>query len=265
MNKAWMMMQSRAAMTLLATAVLVTGCGRQMGTMAPLRTGELGASGAVGIPSSYRPGEAMPGQEGTPTLTKAVWPKLSVAPNQKTSDPVNLVVAGTEAQIRHVFSSQGWKGADKLGAISTAKMIKNTITMGDYDTAPMSDLYLYGRVQDMSFQKGWKGTYVRDHLRVWQMPIKDRLGRPFWAIAATKDVAVKWNYKELAPTHQISPDIDAERQVVVDDFLNAGQVKLRYQLQSLPENYKGVNGGGDEFYTDGKVEVLELVVIRPRT
>lgn len=257
MNKAWMI-------TLLATAVLVTGCGRQMGTMAPLRDGEIGARGAVGIPSSYRPGEPMPGQDGTPTLTKPTWPRLSITETGKTSDPVNLMVAGTEAQIRHIFTSQGWKYADKLSAVSTAKMIKNTLTMGEYDTAPMSDLYLYGRTQDMAFQKGWKGTYVRDHLRVWETPMKDRLGRPFWAIAATKDVAVKWNYKELAPTHQISPDIDAERQVVVDDFRESGQIKARYQVQSLPQGYKGINGGGDEFFTDGRVEVLELVVVRPR-
>jgi hypothetical protein len=251
--------------TMVATATLMTGCGRTPGTVAPLRTaGAMTASDIVGLPSSYRPGDLIPGQDGAPSLIKASFPKFSVAENGKTSDPVNLMVAGTEAQVRHVFTSRGWKYADPLNMISTGKMIKNTITMGDYETAPMSTLMLYGRKQDMAFQKGWQGTYVRDHLRVWQTPLKDRLGRPFWAVAATKDVAVKWNYKELAPTHQISPDIDAERQVVVDDFLKSGQIKLRYQLQSLPENYKGTNGGGDEFYTDGRVEVLELVVIRPK-
>lgn len=259
MNKLWIM-------TMLATAVLVTGCGRQLAPMAPLKAANaFGASETtIGIPSSYRPGEMVPGQDGAPTLTQPNWPKFGVTAKKVNSDPVNVVVAGSEAQIRHIFTSRGWKYADKTNLVSTAKMIKNTITMGDYDTAPMSDLYLYGRTQDMAFQKGWQGTYVRDHLRVWQMPIKDRLGRPFWAIAATKDVAVKWNYKELAPTHQISPEIDAERQVVVDDFLKSGQVKLRYQLQALPPNFKGVNGGGDEYYTDGKAEVLELVLIRPK-
>jgi hypothetical protein len=258
-------MKKLVMITLLAAATLMTGCGRTAGAMAPLRPAQFGtANTEVGIPTNYQPGQAYAGQEGVPTLTAATFPKFTTAENGKTSDPVNLMVAGSEAQIRHVFGAQGWKQADKISAISAAKMIKNTITMGDYDTAPMSYLFLYGRPMDQAWQKNNVGTYARDHLRVWQTPMKDHLGRPFWAIAATKDVAVKWNYKELKPTHQISPNIDGERQMVADEFIKAGQVKLRYQLQSLPVDFKGANGGGDEFYTDGKVEVLELVVIRPR-
>lgn len=260
------MFKKLVVVSMLAAATLLTGCGRTSGLTAPLRgTAVYGANGAeVGIPGNYVAGQAFAGQEGAPCLTAPVWPKFTTAENGKTSDPVCMMVAGTEAQVKHVFGSQGWKQADAISAISAAKMIKNTITMGDYATAPMSYLFLYGRKMDQAWQKNNVGTYQRDHLRVWQTPLKDHLGRPFWAIAATQDVAVKWNYKELKPTHQISPNIDAERQLVVNDFLKAGQVKLRYQIQSLPVDFKGANGGGDEFYTDGKVEVLELVTIRPK-
>jgi hypothetical protein len=249
--------------SLLAGAVLLTGCGRTAGSLVQASAGAFGASGAVGIPGSYQAGRPFAGAEGVPTLNAVTWPKMTVTSEGKTSDPVNLIVAGSEAQVRHVFGSQGWTAAEKISAISTAKMIKQTVTMGDYANAPMSALFLYNRIMDQAWQKNNVGTYQRDHLRVWQTPLKDHLGRPFWAIAATKDVAVKWNYKSMLPTHQISPDIDAERQLVVNDFLKSGQVKLRYQLQSLAPEFKGSNGGGDEFYSDGKVEVLELVTIRP--
>lgn len=248
---------------LIAVATLATvlvGCGKAPATMSV--PGQASASQVIGLPVSYQAGQPLPNMEGQPTLTKVTWPTITRTKDGKASDPVNLIVAGTEDQVRHVFGAEGWVEADKVNLWNAIKTIKGTILDTAYPTSPMSDLYLYNRVEDIAMQKNATTVRKRDHLRVWQTPLKDRHGRPFWAIAATRDIAVKLAPGDLLPTHEIEPSIDNERQYVVDDFIKSGQVRLRYQLQALPPNFHSVNGGGDEIFSDGKTEVLELAVIK---
>lgn len=246
---------------MLASTALLTGCGHTTATMAPLR-GDASVGNVIGVPASYQAGQPLPGADGTPSLRKVDFPVMTYTADGEKSDPVNLLVSGTERQVRHVFGAEGWLQADPINAVTSAKMFKNFLSGGSYPTAPMSDLYLYNRTQDMALEKNTPTVRSRDHLRVWQTPLKDHLGRPFWAIAATRDVAVKFGASGLSFTHQISPDIDAERAVVINDFVKSGEVAMHYTLQSLPANFKGLNGGGDEFYTDGRTVVLELVQMK---
>ena len=61
-------------------------------------------------------------------------------------------------------------------------------------------------------------------------------------------------------THHIGPDIDAER-----DRLGAGlrEAKATERLFWLDDfqQLRGKNGGGDPWYSDGRLEVIELVTI----
>jgi hypothetical protein len=248
----------------LATIAL-TGCGRgatPTATSAKSLKSVLAASQIVGLPTNYQAGVPVPGVEGTPSVLRVNWPRVSRTADGTLSDPVNLVVCGTERHLRHVFSAAGWVEADPTNLLTAARTIKTSLLGGEYATSPMSDLYLYNRKQDLALQKNANGTRSRDHLRVWQTPLQDRLGRPVWVVAATEDIAIKLAPGAKLPTHQISPFIDDERQLVVDDFLKSGHVAMRYQLQSLEPNFRGVNGGGDFFTTDGKAEVLELVPMK---
>jgi hypothetical protein len=246
--------------SLLTAATLLAGCGKAPATSAPLRStlAAQGQNGQVGLPGNYRPGVEYPGMDGVPSLRSANFPKFTHTDTGKQSDPVNMMVAGTEQQIKDVFTRNGWVGADAPTPVAIAKLLKVALAGGSYPTSPMSVLKLYNRVQDMNWQTNQIGVRARDHLRVWKTPLRDSQGRFFWAIAATKDVAIKFGPGDKLPTHQISPDIDAEREMVVKHFYRAGVVAMRYSIQSLPENYRGKNGGDDEFFTDGKVEVLEL-------
>lgn len=239
-------------------AIALAGCGKapMPASVAAFSAG--GASSVVGIPASYVPGQPVPGADGTPSLRSVDWPKVTHTASGASSDPVNLVVSGSERQVRRAFGAEGWVQADRTNVVSAVKMVKAALLDKPYATAPMSDLYLYNRKEDIALQKDGTSARNRDHLRVWKMPLCDHNGLPFWAIAATHDIAIKWSAGEALPTHEISPDIDAERALVVNDFMKSGQVKMRYQLQSLAPNFKGVNGGGDVIFSDGRVEILEL-------
>jgi hypothetical protein len=198
---------------------------------------------------------------GTPSLRQVDWPRITRTKAGLPADPVNLAVCGSERHVRHVFGAAGWLPADSVTVGSALKTARTAVLGGSYPTSPMSDLYLYNRRQDLAFQKNARGTRARDHLRIWRTPLVDQLGRPVWVIAATEDVAIKWGPGAL-PTHQISPFVDEERELVARDLLATGHVARHYALQSLPSDHPGHNGGGDGYVTDGRVFVLELVPMK---
>lgn len=255
-------MRARRAVVGCLLALLLVGCGRE-GAPASIPSAP-GARAVVGLPGAYTPGWPFGGRNNTPSITRASFPVFTRTGAGAKSDPINVLVAASERQLRHVFAVSGWLPADPVTPATIARTIHAGLTRGEYPTSPMSDLLLYNRKQDMSYQKNAVSVLARDHLRVWRTPLTDRHARPFWAIAATKDVALRMGPSDRLPTHQISPDLDAERQLVVDDFSATGHVALRHALQVLPRGYKGTNGPGDEYYTDGRVEVLELVLLRER-
>lgn len=244
-------------------ALALTGCGKTALNAPAVRPLAAKASQVVGLPTNYVAGQPVGGAEGTPSVPRINWPRIARTGNGTLSDPVNLVITGAERHVRHVFEATGWVGADPINLISGIKTTKTALLGGAYPTSPMSDLYCYNRKQDMAYQKAqFNGTRARHHLRVWQTPLQDHAGRPVWIVAATEDIAIKMGPGDKMPTHQISPFIDDERDFVLKDLVGSGHVAMRYQLQSLEPNFRGVNGGGDPFTTDGKVEVLELVPMK---
>ncbi|MEB3223857.1 MAG: LssY C-terminal domain-containing protein [Candidatus Sericytochromatia bacterium] len=249
-----------AAAWLTVGVVLGTlpGCGR---VASPAAVGGATPRQAVGLPASYRVGEPFAGMLGTPAVRVVDWPRITRTKAGVLADPVNLALCGSERHVRHVFGAAGWLPADPVTLGTALKTARTAVLGGSYPTSPMSDLYLYNRRQDLAFQKNAQGTRARDHLRVWRTPLLDQLGRPVWVIAATEDVAIKWGPGAL-PTHQISPFVDRERELVARDLLSTGHVARHYALQSLPADHQGHNGGGDGYVTDGRVFVLELVPMK---
>ena len=85
-------------------------------------------------------------------------------------DPVNLVLIGTLQQLRAVFVIAGWSEADRLGVASSWRMIRAFVLNSPYPTAPFSTLYLYGRGQDVGFQKAIDNSpRKRHHIRFWAL------------------------------------------------------------------------------------------------
>jgi hypothetical protein len=171
-------------------------------------------------------------------------------------DPVNLLLAATETELRAMFVAAGWVGADPV-SVPTLFRVLNVLMDGSqsYPTAPMSDLYLFGRKQDIGYQKNNCGGRERDHLRIWQAPGFAADGRPWWAIAATRDIDIKW--ADGLPTHRIAPDIDVERLLVARDLLATSRVARTYLFNAVMGGFESINGEHDPYHTDGDVQVLE--------
>jgi len=58
-------------------------------------------------------------------------------------------------------------------------------------------------------------------------------------------------------THHISPDVDAERDLLVTDLNNAIHAQIDW-LDGFHTQLQGRNGGGDPWRTDGRLAIVIL-------
>jgi hypothetical protein len=130
-----------------------------------------------------------------------------------------------------------------------------------YHDAPVSPLYYEGKKEQLAFEKpGGKSADRRHHVRFWQALDQGTDGRPVWLGSVTFDRGVGLSHDTGQVTHHIAPDIDAERDLLMNDLREAGMVQNFFQISGTGPTLFGRNGEGDPYYTDGEIHVATLVV-----
>ena len=105
---------------------------------------------------------------GLKVLQRKLVPSFTVTGDGLPGDPVNLALIGTLQQLRAAFAALGWSEADQLGLKSSWGMVRAFVFNSPYPTAPFSTLYLFGRGQDIGFQKAIDNSpRKRHHIRFW--------------------------------------------------------------------------------------------------
>jgi len=103
-------------------------------------------------------------------LQRKSVPSFTLAGDGFPGDPVNLALVGTLAQLRSAFAAAGWTEADPLGLTSSWGMVVAFVMNRPYPSAPFSTLYLFGRGQDLGFEKAIDGSpRKRHHIRFWAL------------------------------------------------------------------------------------------------
>jgi len=176
-------------------------------------------------------------------------------------DPINMQICGIDGQIGAAFASAGWYRADEIGFITSARISIDSILGRAYSTAPVSNLYLYGRKEDLAFERPGHNVRQRDHIRLWNTGRPGDAGRPIWIGSATQDVKVELSKTNHLPTHGIAPDLDDERGLVVSELAQTGFLIEDTTCHGFGKETHGFNGGGDPYFTDGQVAVLALANI----
>lgn len=176
-------------------------------------------------------------------------------------DPLNMQAHGTDGQLGAGFLSAGWYRADEIDLITSFRISVDSILGRKYSTAPVSNLYLFGRKEDYAFERPGKSARQRDHIRFWNTGQTTDDGRPIWIGSATRDVKVELSHTNHLPTHGIAPDLDAERQLVVSELLQTGYVISHSERPGFGKETRGKNGGGDPYFTDGMIAALTLANI----
>jgi hypothetical protein len=197
-----------------------------------------------------------------PGVPAAVARLLASAPNRasgkdgKPGDPLNLVVIGSAAEIREAFTKAGWGEAER----KTSKSVWDTVraVAGDqgFGRAPVSDLYLFGRREDLAFEKALNTFMKRHHMRLWRSAQTTQDGREIWLGAATHDTGL--DVHPGVVSHAIDPDLDAERAKVGADLRVTGGVAAE-QLMTRPDPLRqGFTATGGTWKTDGRLLVIDL-------
>src|SRR6478752_8507354 len=109
---------------------------------------------------------------GLKILQRKRVPSYTITSDGLPGDPVNVALIGTLQQLRAAFAGLGWSEADRLGLTSSWGMIRAFAFNAPYATAPFSTLYLFGRAQDVGFQKAIDNSpRKRHHIRFWSLSL----------------------------------------------------------------------------------------------
>jgi hypothetical protein len=176
-------------------------------------------------------------------------------------DPLNFVIVGTEEEIYPSFLRRGWHETERIYGGSLWRTVRSFLFGSPYRHSPVSPLYVFGRPQDVAFQKARQTIDQRNHLRLWLAPFRYR-DRPVWIGQISRDVGVRftprtWNLT----THAIDPDVDEARSALFQDLLlSQSLAALGYVSGVEPATPASPreNLTGDPYFTDGYRAVFVL-------
>lgn len=200
-----------------------------------------------------------------------------VTPDGFASDPVNIGIIGNRRELIIAMEAAGWHVADRPSIKNTAHEVMSALLNRTYSNAPMSNLYLFGRKQDIGFElpaPGERGH--RHHVRFWATSYEPEAKLNFgtiawhkqrirtlekdilWVGAASQDVGFAFIKHNVQITHMIHPDTNAERQLIVDGLEKAGLVastestRLRRPYRISNRAWRG------HLRSDGMLQVVKL-------
>jgi hypothetical protein len=195
-----------------------------------------------------------------PPVDWSELPRITRTGHGLPGDPVNLALVGTEEDVVRDMVNSGWHPADRTTLRTALRIGTSTLFNRPYLTAPVSNLYLWGRRQDLAFERAAaRSPRKRHHVRFWQSERSDpKEDRPVWVGAATFDRSVGVSRYTGQVTHHIDADVDGERDLVLRDLYKSGRLERGYKVPGFGKPTRGRNGGGDRYFTDGMVAVAVL-------
>ncbi|MGA2259643.1 MAG: LssY C-terminal domain-containing protein [Thermoguttaceae bacterium] len=179
-------------------------------------------------------------------------------------DPLNVAFIGTEQELKRIMLAAKWYPADPLTWRSCLRIADASVLKRPYADAPVSNLYLFGRKEDLAFEQPvGRDPRHRHHVRFWQSADVDPDGRPVWVGAAIYDRRVGVSRTTYQITHSTAADIDIERDYLLRCVQETGALAEVYVVTHFHAVLQGRNGGGDPWHTDGGLDVGVIVVKSP--
>ena len=174
-------------------------------------------------------------------------------------DPLNLVLIGDTNDIVPALVRRGWHATEVIWSEAIKRTIRSFLQGERYRYSPISPLYVYGRKQDIGWQKARGTINERNHMRFWLSPIRFR-GQKVWVGQISRDIGVKFTLKSpTISTHVIDPDVDEARRYFVEDMVYSQALASHGYVKGvggIAREEPRMNLVGDPFYTDGFRVVL---------
>src|SRR5713226_2704007 len=185
----------------------------------------------------------------------SAYPKITHTKSGAEGDPLNLVFVGSKDQITHSFQQAGWLIPDPITLQTSEKIAVDSLAHKRYPTAPVSNLYVFGRVQDLAFEKPTNDVANREHIRLWKTGMLIG-GQLVWIGQASYDSGIELSGTNHLPTHHIAPTVDLERNAVGADLEKTGLVREEADGTFTPPILYARNGGGDYYESAGDVLII---------
>lgn len=205
-------------------------------------------------------------------------PRFTTTPDGFWCDPVNVALVGTIEQVESAMAAIGWHKADPKNIKNVWRQGWSTLLSLSYPNAPFSTLFLFGRPQDIGFQKQVDGSLSkRHHVRFWAVTtdVSPRFvehvnfwrrhyfaahgaDRYLWVGAATKDIGLIPIRHNLQLTHLIADDTNAERDYIISELKKAKcLVNVQVVEAGKPMSVKN-RGFGAVMQSDGELHIAHL-------
>lgn len=195
----------------------------------------------------------------------ARWQDLPLRPVTRTGVPdvpINVALVGSPRAVRTAFARAGWVAADPLTPGSALRLALAALLRRRYPAAPVSPLYLDGRLPDLAVEREGASIAVRDHARLWQTGRTwGWTGQGLWLASVSHDSRVEVLRRHgapVGPTHHVSPDLDAARGRLVASLRATGEVARVGMRWGVGPRLAGQDASGDRFATDGRMALIRF-------
>src|SRR5262249_6225329 len=181
----------------------------------------------------------------------AGFPRFTHTADGIPGDPLNVALVGTETEVNKVMRAARWYPASPLNLHNSLAIVLDSIFQRPDEDAPVSNLYLWGRKQDLAFEQP-VGNNPRhgNRVRFWLSRQVDEDGRPLGVGAAIYDKRVGLSRWTGQVTHVTAADIDTERDKLFHDLEATGDLSRVEKIQGFHKVLTGDNGGGGPRRTD---------------
>jgi hypothetical protein len=179
----------------------------------------------------------------------------------KNGDPLNLVIIGGLDDAFPALIRRGWSPTEVTWRGSVLRMIGSAVNRERYPYAPVSNLYLFGRPQDIALQKARDNIHQRNHLRLWKSAMGYR-GKSMWVGQISRDIGSRLTiHSPTFTTHKIDPDVDEAAEALIEDLAYSQGLRafgLVKGVGSAPKDAPRKNLTADPYYTAGFRYVLQF-------
>ena len=177
----------------------------------------------------------------------------------KDGDPLNLVIIGDVDDAFPALIRRGWSPTEVTWRGSMMRMIRSAVNRERYPYAPVSNLYLFGRPQDIALQKARDNIHQRNHLRLWKSAMRYH-GQSAWVGQISRDIGSRLTlHSSTFTTHKIDPDVDEAALALIEDLAYSQGLRafgLVKGVGSAPKDTPRANLTRDPYYTAGFRYVL---------
>lgn len=188
-----------------------------------------------------------------------IQPCATNGAGDRNADPLNVLLVGESTDVLNSLSRCGWSFTHRITWASARRLIGATIGGNSYPVAPVSDLYLFGRNQDIALQRARASISQRSHMRLWLAPFRCE-GKQVWIGQVSRDIGIKLTTESpTLTTHIIDPEVDLAREYLLHGLLAEGFVeRFGFALGSRAATRMepALNLTSDPYFGDG----LRLVV-----